>query len=162
MSAPSFDVKVTMNLDVPSIARRLIGEERRVLQRHGGQIKGEIKKKWTGWQYLGRDPKSIGRSQAAWDYNVQGTAQPFELRIFNAARSYYGNHPYVAFVHRAGVREPEHVVVFKWLVFERLAKLEADLTAAILKSIATGATGPMKQVNAPGTGPRTVLNFSAT
>ena len=160
MSAPLMSVEITTTLDVPAIARRLFPAELKVLRTHAAQIVREIKAKWTGWKYLGRNLASVGRSRAAWRSKVQGTEHPFSFTIENEARSYYGNKPYSAYVARSKGAEPEHVKVFKWLVFERMVKVERDLTDAILKSIADGAKGPPKKLNTSTPGARRSATFS--
>jgi hypothetical protein len=144
-------VAVSMSLDVPAIEGRLLADELRILREHQRSIVEGIKAKWTGWKYENRNPASVGRSRAAWKGKVQGTKYPYNLTISCAARGYYNGKPYAAFVRRSKGAEEEYVVVFRWLVFERLPKLEADLTAAILANV--GTPRPMKAVrtNKPST-----------
>ena len=160
MSATPMSVEVTSTLDVPAIMRRLFPAELKVLRTHAGQIVREIKAKWTGWKYVGRSLASVGRSRAAWRSKVQSTEHPFSFTIENEARSYYGNKPYASFVARSKGAEPEHVKVYKWLVFERMAQVERDLTDAILTSIAEGAKGPPKRLNTSTPGPRRSSTFT--
>ena len=160
MSAPAMPVVITTTLDVPAIMRRLFPAELKVLRKHAAQIVREIKAKWTGWKYIGRSLASVGRSRAAWRSKVQGTEHPFSFTIENEARSYYGNKLYAAFVFRFKGAELEHEKVFKWLSTERMKLVERDLTDAILKSIATGAKGPRKRLNASASGARRTSNIS--
>ena len=160
MSAPMMSVEITTTLDVPAIARRLFPAEVKVLRTHGAQIVREIKAKWRGWKYIGRSLATVGRSREAWKSKVQGTKHPFSLTIENEARSYYGNKPYSAYVARSAGAELEHIKVFKWLVFERMVRVEQDLSAAILKSIADGTTGPPKKINPSTPGPRRSSTFT--
>ena len=160
MSAAMMSVEITTTLDVPAVARRLFASEAKVLRTHATAIVREIKAKWTGWKYLGRNLASVGRSRAAWKSRVQATEHPFALVIENEARGYYTDAPYTTFVARSKGAEPEHIKVFKWLVFERMVKVERDLTDAILKSIADGAKGPPKKLNLSTAGPRRSASFS--
>lgn len=154
MSAVDVAVSATMSLDVPAIAGRLVKDELEILRKHQKAIVTEVKAKWTGWKYAGRSPKSVGRSRAGWKGRIQGTKHPFTLTIEDKARSFYGGKPYVSYVKRSGAAEEEYLIVFKWLVFERLPKLESELSAAILKNI--GTKRPMKEVNKSTAGPRSV------
>ena len=153
MSA-AIDVKVTMNLDVPAIVRRLTAGEAKVLRTHRSQIIAEIQKRWRGWVYKGRGLIGRGTSMRGWKGTVQGTVHPFSLTIANEARTRYGR-GYVAYVHRAGTSadDLEYLKVFQWLRDDRSKSVERDLTAAILASIAAGATAPMKQINPSTPGP---------
>lgn len=148
------DMTVSMSLDVPAIEGMLARDELAILKRHQVEIVKEIKAKWTGWKYEGRSPESVGRSRAAWKGRVQGTRPPFELVISNMARGYYSDKPYTAFVRRRMGAEPEHVIIYKWLVFERLPRLERELAEAITRNI--GTPRPMKALRSTGGGRKSV------
>ena len=151
-------VSASMSLDVPAIIGRLHKDEITILRKHQKQMVSEIQKgHWpegAGWKYKGRNPASVGRSRAGWKGRVQGTKYPYSLTIENKATGFYSKKPYVSFVKQSGHSEEEYLVVFKWLVFTRVPKLEQELAAAFLANV--GTKRPMKEVNKSTAGPRSV------
>ena len=145
MTAPtvSIVVKTTM-LDTPEINRRLFADEIEILRRHADGAVVRVKSRWVGWAYKGRNPASVGRSRAGWKRKLQATQRPFKLTILDEATGYYSGKQYVEYVHRSGSAALEYLAVFDDLDTAVVPPLVKELSAAILRNIAT--PGPERQV----------------
>jgi len=141
----SYDVTLTLTVDLPAVAGRLLDDERRVLVAHERRLLREVKDDWTGWAYAGR-PAAAPRlvSHDAWRTELQTSKAPFALILINEARSYNGGKPYVANVHRAGITQPEWERLFLRIGSDYLPPLVVDLRDAILKNF--GTPRPVKKV----------------
>ena len=46
----SFDVEITMSIDIEAIERELVGAEVKVIQAARADMLNDIRKQWTGWK----------------------------------------------------------------------------------------------------------------
>ncbi len=136
---------MTLTVDLPAVAGRLLDDERKVMAAHERRILRNVKDLWTGWAYAGR-PANAPRlvSHDAWRMELQTSKAPFALILANEARSYAGGKPYVSLVHRAGSSTPEWERLLQHVASVEVPPMVADLKDAILAN--AGASRPVKRV----------------
>ena len=100
-----------------------------------------IKARWRGWNYVGRPPGAeINVSLQGWKSRIETSENQATLIIENEARDWRtGTRAYVAYVHRAGSVETEVASIWADLQATDIPAMRADLTAAVLRSIAAPA-----------------------
>lgn len=144
--AERFAVSMTSTLDLPALARRLNASELKILREGGDKIVRKIKARWVGWKYESAPKDKRGRSRAGWKRTLTSNTDPITLSIFDDARSYYGDKPYVQYVARSKGATPEYVLAFEDVLSADVPALRDALTAAILAAMNEPA--PARRVRA--------------
>ena len=141
----SFDVEITMSIDIEAIERELVGAEVKVIQAARADMLNDIRKQWTGWKYKDKKPEQRGNSFRGWKGSEQTQANAFAILIENQARTYHDpTKGYSAYVKRRKGAQPEFEIVFENLLQSNVPRLVDDLSAAIADTINTD--GPPKRV----------------
>ena len=126
---------MTTSLDLPALARRLNAAELKIMRDGGDKIVKRIKGKWVGWKYESAPKDKRGRSRAGWRRTLTSNTDPITLTVYNDARSYYGEDPYVEHVARSKGATPEYEIAFEDVLTNEVPGLRSTLIAAIVAAM---------------------------
>lgn len=147
------DATITVNIDLPSIRRRLAEKQVQVMDQWGRETVQRIRQRWVGWVYGGQyrsstRRKPTGTSRAAWRPELVDLGDGrVTVAITNRARDPFTGQAYVSHVTRRGAKRPEVQVMEVEVINPRRARLKALLKAAALEAVAEARRGPPRRLS---------------